>query len=222
MDPPLAVETPMVVETPVAVDTPMAVTTPTVVVESPVIVASSAAVVAPTIASPAMASPAAPKASALAAWANFGATDAKREADKAALLAEKRRQEVKQDLQLPTFNETWKQVKVGISGGNRKVVGVDHPTYPSVNERPPVNMPSTLPNRSGSNSSVPAPSRSQFSGTGQTVAPRGQRGQPVVNLPPVKPKPTTTEEDKGKGMAHCKSSNNPALVPSPSLTNPSF
>ena len=213
-------------EPPSAVETLGAVTTPTItkVVESPASVASPAAPSAASKDQIAAAKPPAaltfapgaspaiqPRVSPLAAWASFGATEAKREADEAALLAAKPRPDVERELQLPTFNETWRQVKMGGNGGNRAVVGASKSqvgTERLVPSPAAAKESSNEPTSRGS-SSTPAPSRSQSVGTEQTIAPQVRHARPAVNLSPPRPKPTG--ESKGKSMAQCKSGNVPTL-----------
>ena len=69
--------------------------------------------------------------SGLSAWVDFSASVAKHDADQnekalqehRARLAEAQRAGVKQEVQLPAFDETWRQVKTGDSAGQRQVIG---------------------------------------------------------------------------------------------------
>lgn len=73
--------------------------------------------------------PIAPPKTGLTAWASFGAV-AKKDAERndraylenQARLAEEKRAGVKQEVQVPAFAETWRQVKTGNGAGQRKVV----------------------------------------------------------------------------------------------------
>ncbi|MCJ1477699.1 hypothetical protein MMC13_006372 [Lambiella insularis] len=69
--------------------------------------------------------------SGLSAWANFGAATAKLDAERnekayqetLARIAEEKQTGISQSSQLPTLNETWRQVKTGDMPGQRQVVG---------------------------------------------------------------------------------------------------
>ena len=75
--------------------------------------------------------PSEPQRTGLSAWTNFGATTAKLDAERneraikehAARLAEEQQTGVRQEIQLPPMNETWRQVKTSDATGQRQVVG---------------------------------------------------------------------------------------------------
>lgn len=80
--------------------------------------------------------------STLAAWNNFHITSAREDDEKrrqvaqedAARLAEEARTGIRHEVQLPTMNETWRQIKTGEQAGSRQVVDVSknvHNALPS-------------------------------------------------------------------------------------------
>ena len=94
--------------------------------------------------------------STLAAWGNFQATSARQDAEdnrkaaaeRAARLAEEARTGVRQEPQVPVFNETWKQIQLDDQVGKRQIVGVSkmqHQTPdPIISQRASADIRNTL------------------------------------------------------------------------------
>ena len=169
------------------------------------------------------------KRSGLAAWADFGVTVAKQEAE-AARWAEERRQDIVQELHLPTMTETWRQVKMGESVGERQVVAalksqtISHSLVPSPENSKDISNES-ISRGSGLSSPAPAPatSRSRFFSAGQAIAPHGQRAvsNPIVFHRPLSPPPPESADHPAYLGVHARPTVNlPFLKPKPTVKLP--
>ena len=171
----------------------------------------------------------------LSAWANFGVTSAKVEAERnekafqerAARLAEERRTGITQEPQMPIINETWRQVRTGDNAGERQVVAA---LKTQRNAQPLGSTQQIMGDRavesvsmvSGVNGTVPT-SRSRFFSAGQAIPPHNQRAvsNPLgFSRPASPPPPDSRDHPAYNGIDQRPMVNLPFVKPKPTVKLP--
>ena len=150
--------------------------------------------------------PSEPPKTGLSAWATFGATAAKLDAERndraiqehAARLAEEQRTGIRQDLRLPAMHETWRQVRTSEATGQRHVVSAlkTQNKLQSLQQGPQIT--GDLPSEVLPKSTVLPPAPPQVRSRYQDIFEQNQR---AVSLPlsfsrpasPVQPPPDSTD-----------------------------